>query len=203
MANQFFGGLCRIFFGIYRMRGQLFLCTHRYQFVDAIQIVKYIWKDKHILKSNNIAVITSSQSVNIVSAKLFFKLVYDINLDIIITKRENMSATTQIQSHLENGDTVFVFYEKHRMSSGVWHILNNLQHNVEINVARIVIRNAPTTRWVPHNVVANLCNDINVIICDIINNEETVRIEQLPECVFANVDSEEFKQILCKMLYHE
>lgn len=112
-----------------------------------------------------------------------------------------MSATTQIQSRLENGDTVFVFYEKHRMSSGVWHVLNNLQHNVEINVARIVIRNAPTTTWVPHNVVANLCNDINVIMCDIINNEETVRIEQLPDRVFADVDADAFKHKLGQILY--
>jgi hypothetical protein len=182
------------------MRGQLFLCTHRYQFVDAMQILKYVWKHKNILSTNNIAVITSSQSANIVSAKLFFKLVYDINLSVVISKRD-MSAATQIQSHLENGDTVFVFYEKHRMSSGVWHVLNNLQHNVEINVARIVIRNAPTTTWVPQNVVANLCNDINVIMCDIINNEETVQIEQLPDRVFADVDADAFKHKLGQILY--
>ncbi len=155
------------------------------------------------LKSNNVALVTSSQSVNVESCKLFGKLIYNVNVSIIVSKRDNMSAANQIQTHLENGDSVFIFYEKHRMSAGIWHILNNLQHDVEINVVRIVIRNAPITTWVPHNVVANLCNDLNVLMYDIINNEETVRIEQLPECVFANVDSEEFKQQLCKMLYDE
>jgi hypothetical protein len=152
---------------------------------------------------SNIAVVTSSQSINVESFQLFGKLVYDINVSIIVSKRDNLSAANQIQSHLENGDSVFIFYEQHRMSAGIWHILNNLQHDVEINVARIVIRNAPITTWVPHNVVANLCNDVNVLLYDIINNEETVQIEKLPERVFADVDADEFKQKLRKILYDE
>lgn len=185
------------------MRGQLFLCSHRYQFIDAIQITKYLWKHKNVLNSNNMVVVTSSQSVNVESCQLLFKLLYNINLSIIVSKRDNMSVANKIQSHLENGDSIFIFYEKHRMSAGIWHILNNLQHDVEINIARIVIRNAPITTWVPHNVVANLSNDINVLMYDIINNEETVQIEQLPECVFANVDANEFKQKLRQILYDE
>ncbi len=155
------------------------------------------------LKSKNVALVTSSQSVNVESCKLFGKLGYGVNLSIIVSKRDNLSAANQIQSHLENGDCVFIFYEQHRMSAGIWHILNNLQHDVEINIARIVIRNAPITTWVPHNVVTNLCNDVNVLLYDIINNEETVQIEKLPDRVFADVDADEFKQKLRKILYDE
>ncbi len=147
--------------------------------------------------------VTSSQSVNVVSAKLFFKLLYDINLSIIVSKRDNMSAANQIQSHLENGDSIFIFYEQHRMSAGIWHIINNLHHDVEINIAQIIIRNAPITTWVPHNVIANLCNDLNVLMYDIINNEDTVKIEQLPDRFFADVDTDEFKQKLCQILYSD
>ena len=76
-----------------------------------------------------------------------------------------------------------------------------LQHNVEINIVRIFIPNAPITTWVPHNVVANLINDANVLMYDIISNTETVRIEQLPGRVFANMDADEFKHTLCGLLY--
>jgi hypothetical protein len=189
------------------MRGQLFLCSHRYQFVDAIQIMKYLWNNANLLKSNNLVAVTSSQSVNVESAQLFIKLIYGLNLSIIVSKRDNMSAANQIQTHLENGDSVFIFYEKHRASAGIWHILNNLQHNVEIHIVRIVIQNAPITTWIPDDVIANLMNDIRVMSYYFTNmgyitqKDETVKIEQLPDRIFAAVDADEFKIQLRQLLY--
>ena len=190
------------------MKGQLFLCSHRYQFVDVIHLMMHVLVNKHLVKSKNVALVTSSQTINVEASQLIGRIFYDFNISVIVTKRDKQSAANQIQSHLENGDTVFIFYEKHRISAGIWHTLNNLNHNVEINTANIFIRGAPITTWIPYDVVANLLNDIRVVscyiknMCYITNKEEVIEIKQLSDRIFDTViDADEFKRKLCQILY--
>ena len=118
--------------------GQLFLCSHDYQSIDVLGCVHLAPFLRLIsIQSTQIAVVTSDANTWLHN---LFTNQSGRNwigwTDTIVTSG-NSSAIARIQDYLREGGAVFIFYERWRMSSGVWHILKALDRPVQVQAIRL------------------------------------------------------------------